>query len=288
MTRIAALGRSAGVSIIIATQFVSKDVLSSMIRANFENRLTFSCADWRQSQLVIETSEADGLPKGRAILRQEGRTYEYQTPYITPNQVRLEISRIKEYGPDGGLGDDAELLRFVKDAKLLLSVACDQLQGDFARSKLLALSGVRGIISQERFNEVAQRLERDGVLAPGRSNKPRRVERAFFGRPGLLDTLYGLQGATTAQTAQTDTSLLLGATGEQLDGSDGQNEDESDRTSAVGGLRGTGTMAAVEGEILDADDIDFSLGNWRMLNEPADLPDDPEEPKPKRKRKTKD
>lgn len=207
MARIAALGRSAGVTIIIATQMIQREVLSGIIRANFENRCCFSTADWRQSQMVVESSEADGLPSGRAVLRIEGKTREVQTCFITSRQVRIEVDRIAEFGPDGAWGVDLERARFVREAKLLVSAACQHFAGDMARSKVLQLDGVRGVISQDRFNEVAQRLERDGVLEPGRSNRPRHVAKAFFGRASLLDSLYGMPfadgepDATAAVTA---------------------------------------------------------------------------------------
>jgi hypothetical protein len=191
MTRIAALGRSAGVSILIATQMVKKEVIDGMISANFENRIAFSCATWRESNLVISSSDAVGLPDGRAILRVEGRTKEVQTCFVTPGQVKLEIARVAEFGPDGGLGDE-DTRRFVRDAKLLLSSACAQLGGDFPRAKLLALDGIRGVITYEAFDEIARRLERDGVLEAGGPRRPRRVSRAFFGRPNLLDQFYGI------------------------------------------------------------------------------------------------
>lgn len=191
MTRIASLGRSAGVSICIATQMVKKEVIDGMISANFENRIAFSCATWRESNLVVQSSEAVGMPDGRAIVRIEGKTTEVQTCYVTPSQVKLEIARVAEFGPDGGLGDE-ENRRFVRNAKLLLDVACRQLAGEFTRSKLLALEGVRGTISWDAFDEIARKLERDGILESGGPRKPRRVGRAFFGRPNLIDQFYGV------------------------------------------------------------------------------------------------
>jgi hypothetical protein len=192
LTRIAALGRSAGISIVIATQMVQREVVSGLIRANFENRIAFSTSDWRQSQLVIESSEADGIPAGRAVMRLRGKTTMVQTALITPRQVRIEVDRVSQFGPDGAWGEDLELARFVKDAKLLITVACQNFEGAMARTKILATDGVKGVISQDRFNEVSQRLERDGVLESGGPRKPRRVAKGFFGRPALIDNLYGL------------------------------------------------------------------------------------------------
>jgi hypothetical protein len=209
LTRIAALGRSAGVRIVISTQMVNSQVVSSLIRANFENRIAFSTADWRQSQLVVESSEADGLPKGRAVMRIKGAVSMVQTALITARQVRIEVERVAQFGPDGAWGEDLELARFVKDAKLLIGAACQQYEGAMARSKILALEGVRGVVSYDRFNEVCQRLERDGVLEPARSNKPRKVAKGFFNRPALIDNLYGLVDAepTTEPTTEQPAGL---------------------------------------------------------------------------------
>lgn len=249
MTRIASLGRSAGVSIIIATQMVKKEVITRMILANFENRISFSTADWRESQLVISTSQADGLPTGRAIIRQDGKPRELQTCFITPQQVKLEVGRIVEFGPEGGLGDYDELAHFVKDAKLLLSVACDLYQGAFSRSKILQADGVRGVITQERFNDVAAKMERDGILTPGKGRNPRKVERAFYGRPGLLDTLYNLPSGSNSNTDNIVTTTptpvkLLEEKPLLLEHHNAENTDPIEDDVVVCGLEKSDTHAA--------------------------------------------
>ena len=207
MTRIASLGRSSGVSICIGTQMVQSKVIDSMISANFENRIAFSCATWRESNLILQTSEAVNLPAGRAVLRVAGRTSEIQTCYVTPDQVKLEVSRIAEFGPDGGLGDEDQR-RFVRNAKLLIDVACRQFGGDFTRAKLLETEGIRGTISWDTFDEIARRLERDGIIEPAHARIPRRVARAFFGNPHLLDAFYGMldepSGGNTRSTPLLD------------------------------------------------------------------------------------
>ena len=247
LAKIAALGRSSGVHIIIGTQQIRKEVLSGMIQANFENRICFSVADWRQSQLVIQNSDAAGLPVGRAIMHNLGKNMEYQTCLISPKQIRLEVARIAEYGPDGGLGGNEELERFVKEARLLVSLACEQLQGDFSRVKLLQLPAIKGTMTQDRFNEIAQRLERDGVLEPGGPRKPRRVVRAFFGRAALIDSLYGLReeenSPNNGQTVDDPESLQLEENTAQLAQQDAENSATSESSDTVYGLENSATYA---------------------------------------------
>lgn len=194
ITQIAALGRAAGVHCVVATQHIQKEVLTGLILANFETRVLFSVADWRKSQLVIETSEADGIPTGRMFYRHAGKTKEHQACLVTPAQVRLEVGRIAANGPDGGLGEADELSRFVRDAKLLIKVASDQFEGVCTVSKLYQAEGIRGVIPKSSVVEILQRLERDGILEAGSNKKARRVSRAFLGRPELLDARYATVG----------------------------------------------------------------------------------------------
>lgn len=194
--KIASAGRAAGVHLVIATQRTGKDVLTPLITANFETRAVFGMADMYQSIYVIGSADAVGLPKGRIIWRAEGgELQEVQAPLIKPDQTRLLIDRISRYGPDGGLGKADEAKRFCEDAKLLLAVACENFEGKFAVHALFQHERVRGVIRQERVEEIARRLQKDGVLLSGGPRKARQVAQAFFGRPQLLDAMYGPEAA---------------------------------------------------------------------------------------------
>ncbi|NJO83348.1 MAG: hypothetical protein HC828_11355 [Blastochloris sp.] len=257
MTQIASLGRSAGVHLVIATQMIQKEVLSGMILANFENRIAFSVADWRKSQLAIETSEADGLPVGRMIFRREGKTAEYQTCLITPQQTRLEIERIRRHGPTGGLGHQEESNKFIRDAKLLLAVSCERLNGEFSRSKLLQEENIKGVISIHSFNEIARRLEQDGVLEAGKSRQGRRVTRGYFNRPQLLDILYQLNNEP--ETAISEPAISTrSANAPEVRGSE-------DLSSAVGHQNGQNQ---------DSDSDRFAV---RSLDDSPTCPPEPED-----------
>jgi hypothetical protein len=139
------------------------------------------------------------------MMRAEGGGLrELQAPLIKPDQTRLLIDRICRYGIDGGLGKSDEARRFCEDAKLLLAVACEAFDGKFSINEIFDHERIRGAVRQERVKEIAQRLQKDGVLLAGGPRKARRVAQAFFGRPELLDAMYGPQAADDA-TAQTQT-----------------------------------------------------------------------------------
>ena len=193
--KIASAGRAPGVHLIIATQKTGKDVLTGLITANFESRVIFGLVDMYQSIYVLGSTDAVGMPKGRVIFRGEAdRQTEIQTPLITAQQTRLLLDRVSRYGPDGGLGRADHLKRFVQDAQLLLQVSCDLFAGEFAYKKLYQAPGVQGVLSRQRVEELAGRLEKDGVLEPARGKTPRRVARGYYGMPQLLESRY-LEGA---------------------------------------------------------------------------------------------
>lgn len=192
--KIASSSRAAGIHLVIATQKTGKDVLTSLITANFETRLAFGTASMYESIYVLGDSSATGLPPGRVIFRSEGGDMqEYQTCWISPSQTRLMISRIAKFGPDGGLGSVDAARRFRDDAKLLVKVSCDFFEGSFAIRSMYQHDQIKGSITKDRVEEMAQRLERDGVLEPGGPRKARKVARAFFNRTDLLDIMYGPQ-----------------------------------------------------------------------------------------------
>src|SRR5690349_749707 len=110
-----------------------------------------------QSIYVLGRAEAVGLPRGRAVFRSDDGALEMvQTPLITQSQVKLLVARIARYGPAGGLADADASQRFLKDAKMLLQISCDQLGGSFGRAAMLRQDGVAGVISRDRFEEIAK------------------------------------------------------------------------------------------------------------------------------------
>jgi energy-coupling factor transporter ATP-binding protein EcfA2 len=193
MVELASQGRAAGMHLLISTQVIKSDVLTSLIKANFESRISFGVADHWQSQTAIDDSRAVGLPIGRVILKREGDYTEYQTPYITPQQVRLKVDRIARYGPEGGLGDANEAKRLRDDAALLIRVACEHFEGKLTRREILAHPQITGVITRERFDELCKRLQHDSVIMPGGKNKPRVVSPVIQKNPDMVLSLYGAE-----------------------------------------------------------------------------------------------
>jgi S-DNA-T family DNA segregation ATPase FtsK/SpoIIIE len=94
IAKIAATGRAAGVHLVITSQSASKSVLTPLIVANIETRAVFCMDDWRDSQYVIGSHDAVGLPQGRIIWRARGgELREIQTPMIRNEQIQYVIDQ---------------------------------------------------------------------------------------------------------------------------------------------------------------------------------------------------
>jgi S-DNA-T family DNA segregation ATPase FtsK/SpoIIIE len=61
LSRIAAMGRGAGVHLVIATQRSNVDVVSGAIKANASGRIAFRVVDSADSRLILDTSGAEDL-----------------------------------------------------------------------------------------------------------------------------------------------------------------------------------------------------------------------------------
>lgn len=185
---LASQGRSAGLHVVIATQVIKDDVLTTTIRANYESVVTFGLATIHQSISVVGKGIAEGLPTGRIILKSPviGGLQEYQSCYISTNQVRMTVDRIANAGPGGDMGIDQATL-FLSDAKLLVKTACETFDGMFSIRKLNRK--LQGTITWHRINEIGKRLETDGILE--RKGRNRRVTKGYYGREELLDHIYG-------------------------------------------------------------------------------------------------
>lgn len=208
LVNLAAQGRGAGIHVIIATQVVNSEVLTTRILANFENVICFGVKDWRQSQLAIQDSRAEGLPRGRVILKFENEYSEHQTCMLSAQNKRLAVSRVVQAGPGNGLADGREDKRFLNDAMLLVRIACEQFDGQWSNAKIWQ-SAREENIPRNRVDEIAMKLQKDGVLMAGNSRRHGRVvAKAFQNNPQLLVSLYS--DDQKPHTSQENTVIIEG------------------------------------------------------------------------------
>lgn len=88
---------SAGISVIMATQNPRADVINSDIRANATEAIAFHVSLNTHSHIVIQRGGAEKISvAGRGIAKLEGQYFEFQTPYLTVDDLRNKIGELEE------------------------------------------------------------------------------------------------------------------------------------------------------------------------------------------------
>jgi hypothetical protein len=95
--RISAQGRAVGIHLVIATQKPDSNALSTQIKANLTGIVSFPMATLGASISILGNGRAKELPSvaGRAVWRSGLDQYEVQTPYISPEEVKAELDKVK-------------------------------------------------------------------------------------------------------------------------------------------------------------------------------------------------
>lgn len=87
-----AISRATGIYFIFTSQRFDSKIIDSRIKANIDNRICFHTADAINSKLILDESGAENLDtKGRAILSSAGNKVEFQSFYITENDVQSVV-----------------------------------------------------------------------------------------------------------------------------------------------------------------------------------------------------
>lgn len=94
--RLAAQGRAVGIHLVVATQKPDSNAISTQIKANLTGIVSFPMATHGASMSILGNGRAKELPAipGRAIWRSGLDQYEVQTPFISPDHVKIELDKI--------------------------------------------------------------------------------------------------------------------------------------------------------------------------------------------------
>lgn len=101
ISKIARLGRFAGIHLMVATQRADVEAIPQQIRSMLVTRVIFKVSQKEDSIMFIGTGEATKLRKlpGRFYLKDsEGRLKELQSPYISKSEVKEVLSKVNAGG----------------------------------------------------------------------------------------------------------------------------------------------------------------------------------------------
>ena len=167
---IAARARATGIHLIVSTQRPSVDVVTGLIKANFPCRIAFGTASEVDSRVIVDDSKAHGLTVGRMQFRRNMDLIELQGPYLSDAEVQKIVRQVRDgnYQPEPVVSPE-DIAR--QQIGFLLSLSESKLNRRFSYRKLF--DEARGLISREQIEELARRLESEGILKKQFGTLPR-------------------------------------------------------------------------------------------------------------------
>ena len=96
-SQIAALGRAAGIHLVIATQRPDRNAVDPLTKTNLQGRICFQMADNASSMTILDCGRATDLPtiRGRAIWKNGMDLVEVQTPLMTKEEVDTLLTPLR-------------------------------------------------------------------------------------------------------------------------------------------------------------------------------------------------
>lgn len=99
VVRISALGRAAGIQIVVCTQYPTKEVIDPQIKINLNLKLAFRCQNATQSMVILNDPGAAILPAealGRALFALGADIFQVQIALVSEADVKMVLARARE------------------------------------------------------------------------------------------------------------------------------------------------------------------------------------------------
>jgi S-DNA-T family DNA segregation ATPase FtsK/SpoIIIE len=189
ITRLAQMGRAAGIHLILATQRPSVDVITGIIKANFPARVSFKVSSRVDSRTILDAIGAERLlGEGDMLFLPPGSTdlQRLHGAFVSEAEIQKAVNAIKkqgkplydaefiaalersqsEKGADGGV-DDEEYDELYEQARELVMES---------RQASISWLQRRLRVGYNRAARMIERMEREGLIAPAaEAGKPREV-----------------------------------------------------------------------------------------------------------------
>src|SRR5262249_13495706 len=189
ITRLAQMGRAAGIHLILATQRPSVDVITGLIKANFPPRVSFQVSSRIDSRTILDAIGAERLlGEGDMLFLPPGSAKPQRThgAFVSEPEIRKVAATIKkqgkpiydaefvaalenarsEKGGDGGADEDDYDEMYEQARELVME----------SRQASISLLQRRLRVGYNRAARMIERMEREGLIAPAaEAGKPREV-----------------------------------------------------------------------------------------------------------------
>jgi DNA segregation ATPase FtsK/SpoIIIE, S-DNA-T family len=184
--RLAQMARAAGIHLILATQRPSVDVITGVIKANMPARISFQVSSKIDSRTILDANGAELLLGAGDMLFLPPGTSKLQRihgAFVTDNEVK----RVTDFWKSQAKPDyQLDILKVQQEQAEL--AAAENAEGEDGEMYSQALNLVRTYrvasismiqrklrIGYNRAARIVERMEEEGLLAPGEVGKPREV-----------------------------------------------------------------------------------------------------------------
>lgn len=189
ISRLAQLGRAAGIHMIVATQRPSANVVTGLIKANITNRIAFNVASGTDSRVILDQTGAEHLIGNGDLLfsrPQYPKPVRIQGCFVSEGEIEATMEQLKSQGePDYhneilktrtiGLGDTdpAHPGAGSSDDDPLMWEAADLV----VSTKIGSTSNLQRKlkVGYSRAGRIMDMLEDKGIVGPQNGSKPREV-----------------------------------------------------------------------------------------------------------------
>lgn len=98
LSRIAILGRAAGIHLLIATQRPTRDIIDGRIKANIDSRIALRTSTAQESRNIIDVSGAEKLPEyGQGYFLKHGYLNKITVPLTSETDIMQRIAFWKQF-----------------------------------------------------------------------------------------------------------------------------------------------------------------------------------------------
>lgn len=181
ITRLAQMGRAAGIHLILATQRPSVDVITGIIKANFPARISFQVSSKVDSRTILDSHGAEQLlGKGDMLLMLPGaRIIRVHGALISEEEIKAVTDFLKTQGaPDYSIFENINELIVEEDEEeygdrdelYLKAVELGETLGEIS----ISLIQRKLKIGFNRAARIMELMEKDGLVGPPKgAGKPR-------------------------------------------------------------------------------------------------------------------
>lgn len=184
LIRLGQLARAAGIHIILATQHLSEDIITELIKNNFPAHIAFQVSSTVDSQIILDSPGAEALPsKGYMIFKpRSGDLQHIHGAFVTEDEVRAVTNFWKKqaspnYKIDFTQYGEAASEQNFDDEDTEYDEMYDTIVDWITEQDAVSISMLQRKfrLGFSRAGHIIDRLEMDGYIEPRSDSKPRKV-----------------------------------------------------------------------------------------------------------------